>query len=155
MTLAHDDPTRPYVERALVLVPAIWLGLLIGVSFIATPIKFSAPTLDLGPALDVGRVTFGLFSRIEWGMAVLSVVAIVAAGLPPWRSAVVGLLGLILAAQALWLLPALDERVAAVIAGQSLPPSWHHNAYAGLEAAKALLLLVLACAGTRRAAAGR
>ncbi len=143
-----DD--RPLLGAALCLIPAIWLGLLIGVSFIATPVKFAAPTLELGPALDVGRVTFGLFSRIEWGVAAVLVLIVAFAKAAPLRAVMAGALAIILAVQALWLLPALDGRVAAVIAGEPLPPSWHHSAYAGLEVAKAVLLLALAVVGLRR-----
>lgn len=150
MTRASDGPARPYAEAALALVPAIWLGLLIGVSFIATPVKFTAPSLALEPALDVGRVTFGLFSRVEWGVAAILLGMGVVARLPPWRAAGVGLLVVALAIQALWLLPVLDTRVAAVMAGAPLPPSGHHAAYAGLEVVKAGILLALALAGARR-----
>ena len=155
MTQRADVPMRPHLEAALCLIPAIWLGLLVGVSFVATPIKFTAPTLELGPALDVGRVTFGLFSRIEWGLAALCLLVAVFAGVPPLRTAVVGLLAILLAVQALWLLPVLDDRVAAIIAGQYPPPSVHHTVYGGIEAAKACLLLALAVAGTWRAIAKR
>lgn len=42
----------------------------IGVSFIATPVKFLASTLTLPVALDVGRATFGISVRVQLGMAV-------------------------------------------------------------------------------------
>ena len=155
--MAHRNAQtwRPLPEAGLCLIPAVWLGLLIGVSFIATPIKFAAPTLELGPALDVGRVTFGLFSRVEWGLAALSVITVASAGLPRLRAAAVAALVVMLALQALWLLPVLDDRVAAIIAGQYPPPSVHHTVYGAIEAAKACLLLALAVAGTWRAVAGR
>lgn len=155
MTFRTQDPVHPYLEAALGLLPAIWLGLLIGVSFIATPVKFTAPTLDLGPALDVGRVTFGLFSKVERVVAAILLLVAVLARFPPWRSAGIGLLVIAVGLQALWLLPALDARVAAVIAGTPPPPSWHHTAYAGLEVAKTCALLALALAGARHAVGKR
>jgi hypothetical protein len=36
----------------------LWAGMLLGVSFIATPAKFLAPSLPLAQALDVGRSSF-------------------------------------------------------------------------------------------------
>ena len=80
MSRRTGRPAGPYAMAALALVPAIWLGLLVGVSFIATPVKFAAPTLELGPALDVGRVTFALFSKIEWGVAGILALVVIAAG---------------------------------------------------------------------------
>ena len=150
MTQDGSARLRRFLEAALCVIPAVWLGLLIGVSFIATPIKFAAPTLELGPALDVGRVTFGLFSRIEWAIAAVFALAVAVAGGSRYRAVAAGTLVVMLAVQALWLLPVLDQRVAATIAGQPLPPSWHHTGYAGFEALKACLLLALAVAGLRR-----
>ena len=106
MTRRMGHPIRHYMEAALGIVSSIWLGLLIGVSFIATPVKFSAPTLALEPALDVGRVTFDLFSKVEWGVATLLLLTVVLAGFRPWRTAAAGVLVAALGIQAIWLLPA-------------------------------------------------
>ena len=43
-----------------------WFGLVVGVSFLATPIKFRAQSLTLPVALDVGRTTFHAMTRLEW-----------------------------------------------------------------------------------------
>ena len=155
MSRRTGRPAGPYAMAALALVPAIWLGLLVGVSFIATPVKFAAPTLELGPALDVGRVTFALFSKIEWGVAGILALVVIVAGFPRYRAAGASVLILALALQTFWLLPALDLRVAAIIAGETLPASYHHNAYGGLEIVKSATLLALAVAGVRRLHGGR
>ena len=52
----------------LFAVAMFWLGLLIGVAFLATPAKFLAPSLSLPVALDVGRQTFYVFNKVEWVM---------------------------------------------------------------------------------------
>lgn len=135
------DPLQPWVEIGMTLLSAVWLGVLVGVSFLATPIKFAAPTLDYPAALDVGRVTFALFSQVEWGFAAMLSVLVMLAMFPPWRAAMMILLIVALGIQGLWLLPELNARVGAVIAGETLPPSRHHLLYAGLEALKFLALL--------------
>lgn len=122
---------------------AIWLGMLVGVSFVATPIKFTAPSLELGPALDVGRVTFRLFSRLEWLLALVTVAITTLVSAPRAFSVVLGVLIAILVFQTGWLLHALDGRVTAVLDGQVPPPSWHHIGYAVLEAGKVALLISL------------
>ncbi len=53
-------------------------------------------------------------------------------------------LAAIVVVQAVWLLPALDARVAETVAGHPPPPSHHHAVYAALEVFKAGLLLGLA-----------
>lgn len=125
-----------------VLVAAIfWLGLLVGVSFIATPIKFSAPTLSLPVALDVGSVTFGLFSRIEW-LAAVALATTVTLLRVSWLIRLSALIVIIVVAvQAVWLLPVLDARIDGIIAGTPQPPSYHHSVYAVLEAIKAAALI--------------
>jgi len=131
------------LNGALCLLAALWCGAVIGVSFIATPVKFSAPSLDLAVALDVGRTTFAAFSRIEWGAAVALLLLTLTAG-PTARALVLaGVLAVTLAAQGFWLLPILDARVAAIIAGTPLPSSWHHTAYGALELLKVALLLAI------------
>lgn len=119
----------------------VWAGMLIGVSFVATPIKFSAPSLTLPVALDVGRVTFHLFSRIEWALAATLLLAS-AAGTSYVRAALAVLLVALVTVQSAWLLPVLDARIAVVVAGATLPPSQHHTLYAIAEAVKLLLLAV-------------
>jgi hypothetical protein len=64
----------------LALVALVWAGMIIGVSGLATPIKFTAPSLTLPHALEGGRVTFHLFSRVEWGLAIMLAFAGFAAG---------------------------------------------------------------------------
>lgn len=136
-------------DAPFAFVAALWLGVLLGVSFLATPVKFQAPSLDLPTALDVGRVTFALLSRTEWALcALLAGAALLAPR--PWRWAGVAILALALAVQALWLLPVLDERVGRIIAGETVPATSHHFLYIAVEAGKAALLLALSVAALRR-----
>jgi hypothetical protein len=44
---------------------------LIGVGCLAAPVKFLAPGLKAGEALDVGRRTFAAFNKLEWLYAVV------------------------------------------------------------------------------------
>jgi hypothetical protein len=50
-------------------------GMIFGVSFIATPAKFLAPSLDLAQALDVGRATFGVMKWFDLGMLAALVIS--------------------------------------------------------------------------------
>lgn len=128
--------------RAASALAWVWLGLLIGVSFLATPVKFVVMDLTMPVALQVGAATFALFTRIEWGLTLLVLgLAASARGRKGALMACALALAAIVAAQAAWLLPALDARVAEIVAGRAPPPSPHHGAYAGLEALKAMLLI--------------
>lgn len=142
---------QPGIEAArgvqrlfLPFVAILWLGLLLGVSFLATPVKFEAVSLALPVALDVGRVTFALLAKVEWLFTATIVVAILLSPPPRLlRWSCFGALTLVLLVQALWLLPALDARVAAILAGGAVAPTNHHLLYVVAELAKALALLTL------------
>lgn len=137
-------PSPTDIARLHPMAAAIWLGMLIGVSFIATPVKFQAAGLDLATALDVGRLTFGAFSRVEWVLAIGLAVTVCAARPSRWRQLVTATVNAGLALQAIWLLPALTARVETIMSGTMPDASFHHVLYAGIEVAKALGLLVLA-----------
>lgn len=136
--------TDPFPDAVAAFVALIWLGMLAGVSFLATPVKFMAPTLELRVALDVGRVTFAAFSKAEWVLSVLLLIATFIPAASRAGATLAAVAALIVGMQALWLLPALDARVAAVIAGKPIEPSIHHAAYASLEAAKMASLATVA-----------
>jgi hypothetical protein len=141
----HGSEAAPAAVIALV-----WLGMLIGVSFLATPVKFVVQDLSMPVALQVGRATFALFSRVEW---LLAAALLFAAGWR-WRTRPVVLTlavatGAAVLAQGAWLLPALDVRVAMIVAGGTPPASPHHALYAGIEAMKAIALAVLAAMALR------
>lgn len=121
--------------------PVFWLGLLVGVSFLATPVKFQAPSLDLPVALDVGRVTFALFNRVEWAMALILAFAALVSRFPRNWSLLLGLVIILLALETFWLMPELNERVRTITAGETPTPSHHHTLYALMETGKLLALL--------------
>ncbi len=134
------------MSLAKIYLPALflfWAGLLFGVSFVATPVKFQAPSLSLGAAVDVGRYTFAWLNRLEIGLALVAVLML-------WRgtrSALVrsGTAAVVawVSAKALWALPLLDERAQAVIDGGSAPPSAIHQIYVVADLIELIVLLAL------------
>ncbi|MDQ8732311.1 hypothetical protein [Bradyrhizobium sp. LHD-71] len=131
-----DVDDRRNWNMVVAVLALVWAGLVIGVSGLATPVKFNAPSLTLPVALDVGRVTFNLLARVEWGLATALVLSGIAARVSYWRWLLIALVVAIVLAQSFWLLPALDARVSAVIAGTPLPPSSLHGWYVAGEAMK-------------------
>ena len=99
----------------------VWMGIVIGVSFLATPVKFTADSLTRPVALDVGRATFHALAYLEWVLAALLAVLI-------WRTAThqqsigrraltaAAVVAVVVVVQSAWLQPELDERVASIIA---------------------------------------
>lgn len=123
----------------------VWCGLVLGVSFLATPVKFRAKSLTRPVALDVGRTTFHAFGKLEWVLSVVLLVLALRVGssLEPVDWFLIGLVLVIVFGQTLWLIPRLDVRVQAIIDGEELPRSHLHSVYAGAEFVKAIALLLL------------
>ena len=141
------------------LVAWLWAGVVLGVSFVATPAKFLAPNLSLPEALEVGRATFGVMRYVDgFALAVLVVVVLtnnavrtsVGQTLSKFLAAVVALLLI----QYLWLLPSLDERVQAIIDGTIVESSPLHWFYVVVEILKIILLIVIGIRAYQHARVG-
>jgi hypothetical protein len=125
------------------MLAAIWFGMLLGVSFLATPAKFLAPSLSLPVALDVGRHTFAVFNKAEWILAAL-LLGFALAQARTWLFMTAAVIAaLLVAAETLWLLPLLDERVGMIIAGQQPGPAHLHAVYVAFEVTKLVALLLI------------
>ncbi len=138
-----------YAIAGAAAIACCWIGLILGVSFLATVAKFNAPSLTLPVALDVGRHTFAPLARAEWALVLVLAASTVLGAPTPLRLAAVAAIAAILLAQALWLLPALDARVEAIIGGGTPPPSSLHVVFVAAEGVKLLLLLALAVTAFR------
>ena len=127
----------------LALLALMWLGMVLGVSFLATTAKFAAPTLSLNAALDVGRHTFRLFIHVE--LVFVAALALVALGFArdglTW--VMVALVAAIVGFEFVWLLPTLDQRVGTIVAGGTPAASNVHEIYIALEGIKAAILCTL------------
>ncbi|MEZ5246023.1 MAG: DUF4149 domain-containing protein [Acidimicrobiales bacterium] len=126
----------------------VWMGIVIGVSFLATPVKFTADSLTRPVALDVGRATFHALAYLEWTLVACLAIVLwqaVGAGRRPSERALVaaGVVTVIVVLQSAWLIPALDERVASIIAGTEPPPSHLHTLYGIAEVTKVAALGLL------------
>jgi len=124
----------------------IWAGLVIGISFVEAPTKFTAPSLSQTGALDVGRVVFAMSHRVQFGLLVAAIACAWAAKQRLSRRAWILLASIVcvFAIQVLGVQPPLDARTARIIAGEALPPSHLHKYYVVLEVLKLYLLVATA-----------
>ncbi|WP_400191598.1 hypothetical protein [Hymenobacter sp. B81] len=134
-------PAHSTLSLLLVLSLFLWAGMVAGISFLEAPLKFTAPHITTELGVGIGRIVFQALNKVE---LMLSVVALLAAGLlgvpsRVWLTLLTAVL--ILSAQTLWLLPALDARAAALLAGSPNPPDSQHLTYVVLELSKFAALL--------------
>ncbi len=127
----------------------LWAGMILGISFLETPVKFTAPSVTLPIGLDVGRHVFGMFNKVEIIWALL-VYGLMHAARGSWlsRLPLMMVVGVVLL-QTVWLLPVLDERVGMVLSGQTPPPAPYHLVYVMLEVLKLICLMTTGTACLR------
>ena len=131
--------TGPAIAVALTFA---WLGMVLAISFLEAPLKFRAPNVTLQIGLGIGRLVFRALNTVEVGFA-LVILAIVVSGPMPVRITVAYAVAIVaLAAQLITVRPRLTRRSDQVLAGLNAPRSRAHYAYVGLEAVKAVALVV-------------
>ncbi len=108
---------------------------------IATPVRFTAPSITRPVALDVGRVVFAALNKAELAALILLLIVVRVAGLSRQWWIACAFLTLIVLAQGAWLIPELAARTNIIMAGGEPPPSYAHAIYSSLELAKIGLLL--------------
>lgn len=147
---------RAAIARSgLVALLLIWAGMLLGVSFLASPAKFGAPSLSLPTALDVGRQVFGTYNRVEIALALATLaLALLGRVSAIWPWLVLALVWAIVAVQSIWLLPILDARVGTILEGGQPPEAPWHLVYVALEVIKLVALLTAAGLSARRTEGG-
>jgi hypothetical protein len=131
------------LNAAATAVVFIWLGMVLAISFLETPLKFRAPGVDIPIGLGIGRIVFRALNRAEITFALVTLAAVVA-GRP--NSAIATLTAaslVILAGQLITIRPQLNRRTDRVLAGHNLPRSTMHLYYVVLEAAKVVALAAL------------
>jgi hypothetical protein len=119
----------------------VWLGMVLAISFIETPLKFRAPGVTLPIGLGIGRLVFRALNTCELALAAI-VVACFVVTRPSIGIAVAAAVAVItLLAQLLAVRPRLTRRSDAVLAGGEGPRSRAHWVYVGLEIVKVIALL--------------
>ena len=141
MTFLDSVSSPDTMRRALQALCFTWLGLVVGISFLEAPVKFTAPSLPRPVGLDVGRHVFTALNRTELVLALLVAGAWWMAQPRRAVTSSLGLVGGVLLIQTLWLLPTLKGQAATIIEGGSVAgPNYVHVAYGLLEGAKVVAL---------------
>jgi hypothetical protein len=125
-----------------IAVPFIWLGMVLVISFLETPLKSRAPGITVPPGLGIGRLVFRALAVVELALAGVLTAALVLGDRNrchrPGRPVAGGPGG----PGGVWL-PRLDRHARLILAGRSLRRSRLHLAYGALDGIKVVLLPVL------------
>lgn len=131
---------RLWISLRLVL-PAVWIGLILGLSFMETPLKFLAPGITTPLGLGIGRLVFIALSVAGW--MILVVLTLIGQARPRetrrgWL--LIAAMWVVMIVESFVIRPALAARSDVIIAGGDPGESWLHYGYI---AAELLLLVVL------------
>lgn len=147
-------PRWPLVTLAVITL--LWAGMVLGISCLETPVKFTTPSLERGVGLDVGRTVFNAFNKVEivWSVLTFTLLLVIRPfrRVPRAIGVLYAIVWPIIIFQSLVLLPALSARAQIVLDGGTLPPAPYHMLYTGSELLKLISLIVLGVLLIRRAA---
>ena len=125
----------------------LWSGIIIGVSFIATIVKFHAKGITIPIALSIGKVTFNLQIIID--LIILSIIALLFVYYYSQKLKITAIhiilftiLLCIIIIQKFYMLPILDARVDMRNNGKELKDTWHHYGYVIMETSKVIITLI-------------
>jgi hypothetical protein len=129
---------------AQLLVPTLWLGMVVAISFLEAPIKFRAPAVTLPVGLGIGRLVFKALNRVE--IVLLVVLSAMCYAARPGTAALIllGCIAAVLMIQVVVVRPPPGRRSDRVLAGRTVARSRMHGSYIALEVAKVGPLMALA-----------
>ncbi len=124
------------------IVALLWTGMILGISFLESWVKFRAPSLTKPIGLDVGRTVFHMFHKVQNVILILIICMSLFARISVSDWIILCSIILILCFQFSWLLPRLISRVDIILAGGQPASSPIHALYGAAELIKFILLLI-------------
>lgn len=117
----------------LIAVPFCWLGMVLAISFMETPLKFRAPGMSTALGVAVGRIVFKALNTAEGILALAALVALLAVPHPQPGLGVGAVItaAVLLALQVFLLRPLMAKRT------RSLAEAAATNAHQGADASVA------------------
>ena len=126
----------------IIICTFIWVGFVLGISFLEAPLKFQAPNITTELGLGIGKIVYSALNKVEILLAILISAGILFGKFSFKKHFLFPTVFGIIIVQTLWLLPILDERASMIISGQEVPDTYHHLYYVILEIIKVPLLLI-------------
>lgn len=131
---------KAIAQNTIIAILFIWIGLILGISFLEAWLKFRAPNVTLPIGLGIGRLVFSASNSVQ------IVFAILVLSLAFWQQLKlhfgVALAIAIVLLHTFWLLPTLDNNAALIINNQPSKQTYEHFLFVGTEVIKCIALIV-------------
>jgi hypothetical protein len=124
-----------------IAIPFIWLGMVVAISFVETPLKFTAPGVTLEIGVGIGRIVFAALNKLEWMLFTLWLLSIFMSRISQVSFISLFVIIIILSLQTFWLLPTLTKRIEMLQKGIHLAESPLHTYFIVAEISKIGCLL--------------
>ncbi|WP_231445053.1 hypothetical protein [Brevibacterium zhoupengii] len=135
---------------ARLTLPAIWLGLIIGISLIEAPLKFTAPGITIPLGLGIGRLVFTAMNWVEIAIAVIMLWSVLKDHVGRfYRWLACGMIA-VLIIKVTVIRPLLNDRTDAVLAGVDDGGSSLHLFYIAADGLLILGLITMLIVAARR-----
>lgn len=127
---------------ARIVLPAVWIGLIIGISFIEAPLKFQAPGITIPLGLGIGRLVFTAMNIVAGVLLILLTIASLRPRLTRGPLAVLSALWVVLLIEVALIRPQLNVRTDQVLAGVDEGGSIWHYLYIAADGTLLVLLII-------------
>lgn len=137
------------VPAVQVAVAFVWLGMVLGISFLEAPLKFRAPGITVPLGVGIGRLVFRALNAIEavFALVLIATVLLAPSAAPWWVVAAIAVVAVVLAVGAGVLRRRMDARVRDGVMADRQPRHALHVGYVVLEVVKAALLVTIGVGG--------
>lgn len=120
----------------------VWLGMVLAISFLETPLKFRAPGVTLQIGLGIGRLVFRVLNLVEVILGAVLLIALLVTNAPTATLIAAIVVAALLVMQITLVRPRLALRSDRILAGETAPRSRAHYEYVAFESMKAVALAV-------------
>lgn len=134
-----------------VILPAVWIGLVLGLSFIEPALKFQAPGITIPLGLGIGRLVFTALAITGAVLLLGMIIASFASGRETKAGwGMLGAIAVVLIVQSFVIRPLLSARSDVIIAGGEPGESWLHYGYIATDVILFALLVIYLVRTARR-----
>lgn len=136
-----------------IILPTLWLGMIMAISFIEAPLKFQAPGITIPLGLGIGRLVFTALNIAEVTLLVaLTFVTFLPKSSMAPRNAIitVGALWLVTLVKIFVVRPPLNARSDVIVAGGDPGESILHYLYIGMDLLTMAALVVFIIFASKR-----